>query len=143
MTIAITEANLLLLLVDGTVEDQFRSVDMRFDRTNSLHHTPFQLRHGLVPTHLPLLFNQFDEEGRFTVEWDYTSRHHQTLTLHLLISTLPAVRYEGAGERIDERVDSLPEFAQRAKDEDSDTIRCYIAHFSTIRHNGLQVSHNM
>lgn len=127
--------------VDSAVEDQLRSVDARLGRTTSLRHSPLQLRHGLVPAHLPLLFIRFD--GGLGVELDYTSKHAQTLTLDLLISTLPAVRYEGAGERIDERVDSLPEFAQRAKDEDSDTIRCYIAHFSTIRHNGLQVSHNM
>ena len=136
MTIAITEANLLLLSVDGTVEDQFRSGDTRFDRTNSLHHTPFQLRHGLVPTHLPLLFIQF--ERGLGVELDYTSKHVQTLTLDLLIPALLAVRDEGAGEGVDEGVDSLPELAKRAEDEDDNVIRCDAIHSGSIRSNRLR-----
>lgn len=101
--------------VDGAVEDQLRSVDARLGRTTSLRHSPLQLRHGLVAAHLPLPHTRF--EGGLGVDLDYTSQHTPTLTLRLLcllcslVSTLPAVRDEGAGEGVDEGVDGLPESA--------------------------------
>ena len=101
--------------VDGAVEDQLRSVDARLGRTTSLRHSPLQLRHGLAAAHLPLPHTRF--EGGLGVDLDYTSQHTPTLTLRLLcllcslVSTLPAVRDEGAGEGVDEGVDGLPESA--------------------------------
>ena len=104
--------------VDGAVEDQLRSVDARLGRTTSLRHSPLQLRHGLVAAHLPLPHTRF--EGGLGAGLDYTSQHTPTLTLRLLcllcllcslVSTLPAVRDEGAGEGVDEGVDGLPESA--------------------------------
>lgn len=101
--------------VDGAVEDQLRSVDARLGRTTSLRHSPLQLRHGLAAAHLPLPHTRF--EGGLGVDLDYTSQHTPTLTLRSLcllcslVSTLPAVRDEGAGEGVDEGVDGLPESA--------------------------------
>lgn len=101
--------------VDGAVEDELGSVDARLGRTTSLRHSPLQLRHGLVAAHLPLPHTRF--EGGLGVDLDYTSQHTPTLTLRLLcllcslVSTLPAVRDEGAGEGVDEGVDGLPESA--------------------------------
>lgn len=104
--------------VDGAVEDQLRSVDARLGRTTSLRHSPLQLRHGLAAAHLPLPHTRF--EGGLGVDLDYASQHTPTLTLRLLrllcllcslVSTLPAVRDEGAGEGVDEGVDGLPESA--------------------------------
>ena len=104
--------------VDGAVEDELRSVDARLGRTTSLRHSPLQLRHGLAAAHLPLPHTRF--EGGLGVDLDYTSQHTPTLTLRLLcllcllcslVSTLPAVRDEGAGEGVDEGVDGLPESA--------------------------------
>lgn len=100
------------------MEDQLRSVDARFGGTTSLRHSPLQLRHGLVAAHLPLPHTRF--EGGLGAGLDYTSQHTPTLTLRLLcllcllcslVSTLPAVRDEGAGEGVDEGVDGLPESA--------------------------------
>ena len=101
--------------VDGAVEDELGSVDARLGRTTSLRHSPLQLRHGLAAAHLPLPHTRF--EGGLGVDLDYTSQHTPTLTLRLLcllcslVSTLPAVRDEGAGEGVDEGVDGLPESA--------------------------------
>ena len=104
--------------VDSAVEDQLRSVDARLGRTTSLRHSPLQLRHGLVAAHLPLPHTRF--EGGLGVDLDYASQHTPTLPLRLLcllcllcslVSTLPAVRDEGAGEGVDEGVDGLPESA--------------------------------
>ena len=101
--------------VDGAVEDELGSVDARFGGTTSLRHSPLQLRHGLAAAHLPLPHTRF--EGGLGVDLDYTSQHTPTLTLRLLcllcslVSTLPAVRDEGAGEGVDEGVDGLPESA--------------------------------
>lgn len=97
------------------MEDQLGSVDARLGRTTSLRHSPLQLRHGLAAAHLPLPHTRF--EGGLGVDLDYTSQHTPTLTLRLLcllcslVSTLPAVRDEGAGEGVDEGVDGLPESA--------------------------------
>lgn len=97
------------------MEDELGSVDARLGRTTSLRHSPLQLRHGLVAAHLPLPHTRF--EGGLGAGLDYTSQHTPTLTLRLLrllcslVSTLPAVRDEGAGEGVDEGVDSLPESA--------------------------------
>ena len=112
--------------MDSAMKDQFRSVHARFGGAASLHHAPLQLRHGLVPAHLPLHCLRF--EGGFAVERDYASRHTQTLTLRMLISTLPAVRDEGAGEGVDEGLDGLPESAERTEDEDSEIVRCGAVH---------------
>ena len=115
--------------VDGAVEDQLRSVDARLGRTTSLRHSPLQLRHGLAAAHLPLPHTRF--EGGLGAGLDYTSQHTPTLTLRLLcllcllcslVSTLPAVRDEGAGEGVDEGVDGLPESAERAEDEDGEHV---------------------
>ena len=115
--------------VDGAVEDELGSVDARFGRTTSLRHSPLQLRHGLAAAHLPLPHTRF--EGGLGVDLDYTSQHTPTLTLRLLcllcllcslVSTLPAVRDEGAGEGVDEGVDGLPESAERAEDEDGERV---------------------
>ena len=115
--------------VDGAVEDELGSVDARFGRTTSLRHSPLQLRHGLAAAHLPLPHTRF--EGGLGVDLDYTSQHTPTLTLRLLcllcllcslVSTLPAVRDEGAGEGVDEGVDGLPESAERAEDEDGEHV---------------------
>ena len=101
--------------VDGAVEDELGSVDARFGGTTSLRHSPLQLRHGLAAAHLPLPHTRF--EGGLGVDLDYASQHTPTLTLRLLcllcslVSTLPAVRDEGAGEGVDEGVDGLPESA--------------------------------
>ncbi len=97
------------------MEDELGSVDARFGGTTSLRHSPLQLRHGLAAAHLPLPHTRF--EGGLGVDLDYTSQHTPTLTLRLLcllcslVSTLPAVRDEGAGEGVDEGVDGLPESA--------------------------------
>ena len=112
MDVVMPETNPLLSSVEGAMKNQLRSVHTRFGGASSLHYSPLQLRHGLAPAHLPLLFIRFD--GGLGVELDYTSKHAQTLTLDLLISTLPAVREKGAGEGIDEGVDSLPELTKRA-----------------------------
>ena len=118
--------------VDGAVEDQLRSVDARLGRTTSLRHSPLQLRHGLAAAHLPLPHTRF--EGGLGVDLDYASQHTPTLTLRLLcllcslVSTLPAVRDEGAGEGVDEGVDGLPESAERAEDEDGECVRCGAIH---------------
>ena len=115
--------------VDGAVEDELGSVDARFGGTTSLRHSPLQLRHGLAAAHLPLPHTRF--EGGLGVDLDYASQHTPTLTLRLLcllcllcslVSTLPAVRDEGAGEGVDEGVDSLPESAERAEDEDGERV---------------------
>ena len=116
--------------VDGAVEDELGSVDARFGKASSLHHSPLQLRHGLAAAHLPLLFIQF--ERGLGVELDYTSKHVQTLTLDLLIPALLAVRDEGAGEGVDEGVDSLPESAERAEDEDGERVRCGAIHDENV-----------
>ena len=113
-----SSVEVLTTSVDGAVEDQLRSVDARFGGTTSLRHSPLQLRHGLAAAHLPLPHTRF--EGGLGVDLDYTSQHTPTLTLRLLcllcllcslVSTLPAVRDEGAGEGVDEGVDGLPESA--------------------------------
>lgn len=110
-----SSVEVLTTSVDGAVEDQLRSVDARLGRTTSLRHSPLQLRHGLAAAHLPLPHTRF--EGGLGVDLDYTSQHTPTLTLRLLcllcslVSTLPAVRDEGAGEGVDEGVDGLPESA--------------------------------
>ena len=110
-----SSVEVLTTSVDGAVEDELRSVDARFGGTTSLRHSPLQLRHGLVAAHLPLPHTRF--EGGLGVDLDYTSQHTPTLTLRLLcllcslVSTLPAVRDEGAGEGVDEGVDGLPESA--------------------------------
>ena len=113
-----SSVEVLTTSVDGAVEDQLRSVDARLGRTTSLRHSPLQLRHGLVAAHLPLPHTRF--EGGLGAGLDYTSQHTPTLTLRLLcllcllcslVSTLPAVRDEGAGEGVDEGVDGLPESA--------------------------------
>lgn len=122
--------------VDGAVEDQLRSVDARLGRTTSLRHSPLQLRHGLAAAHLPLPHTRF--EGGLGVDLDYTSQHTPTLTLRLLcllcslVSTLPAVRDEGAGEGVDEGVDGLPESAERAEDEDGERVRCGAIHDENV-----------
>ena len=113
-----SSVEVLTTSVDGAVEDQLRSVDARLGRTTSLRHSPLQLRHGLAAAHLPLPHTRF--EGGLGAGLDYTSQHTPTLTLRLLcllcllcslVSTLPAVRDEGAGEGVDEGVDGLPESA--------------------------------
>lgn len=113
-----SSVEILTTSVDGAVEDQLRSVDARLGRTTSLRHSPLQLRYGLVAAHLPLPHTRF--EGGLGVDLDYASQHTPTLTLRLLcllcllcslVSTLPAVRDEGAGEGVDEGVDGLPESA--------------------------------
>ena len=113
-----SSVEVLTTSVDGAVEDELRSVDARFGGTTSLRHSPLQLRHGLVAAHLPLPHTRF--EGGLGVDLDYASQHTPTLTLRLLcllcllcslVSTLPAVRDEGAGEGVDEGVDGLPESA--------------------------------
>ena len=113
-----SSVEVLTTSVDGAVEDQLRSVDARLGRTTSLRHSPLQLRHGLAAAHLPLPHTRF--EGGLGVDLDYASQHTPTLTLRLLcllcllcslVSTLPAVRDEGAGEGVDEGVDGLPESA--------------------------------
>ena len=122
--------------VDGAVEDELGSVDARFGRTTSLRHSPLQLRHGLVAAHLPLPHTRF--EGGLGAGLDYTSQHTPTLTLCSLcllcslIPTLPAVRDEGAGEGVDEGVDSLPESAERAEDEDGERVRCGAIHDENV-----------
>lgn len=121
-----SSVEVLTTSVDGAVEDQLRSVDARLGRTTSLRHSPLQLRHGLVAAHLPLPHTRF--EGGLGAGLDYTSQHTPTLTLRLLcllcslVSTLPAVRDEGAGEGVDEGVDGLPESAERAEDEDGEHV---------------------
>ena len=118
------------------MEDQLRSVDARFGGTTSLRHSPLQLRHGLVAAHLPLPHTRF--EGGLGVDLDYASQHTPTLTLRLLcllcslVPTLPAVRDEGAGEGVDEGVDSLPESAERAEDEDGERVRCGAIHGENV-----------
>lgn len=119
--LVISSVEVLTTSVDGAVEDELRSVDARFGGTTSLRHSPLQLRHGLVAAHLPLPHTRF--EGGLGVDLDYTSQHTPTLTLRSLcllcllcllcslVSTLPAVRDEGAGEGVDEGVDGLPESA--------------------------------
>lgn len=110
-----SSVEVLTTSVDGAVEDQLRSVDARLGRTTSLRHSPLQLRHGLAAAHLPLPHTRF--EGGLGADLDYASQHTPTLTLRLLcllcslVSTLPAVRDEGAGEGVDEGVDGLPESA--------------------------------
>ena len=113
-----SSVEVLTTSVDGAVEDELGSVDARFGGTTSLRHSPLQLRHGLVAAHLPLPHTRF--EGGLGAGLDYTSQHTPTLTLRLLcllcllcslVSTLPAVRDEGAGEGVDEGVDGLPESA--------------------------------
>ena len=116
--------------VDGAVEDELRSVDARFGGTTSLRHSPLQLRHGLVAAHLPLPHARF--EGGLGAGLDYTSQHTPTLTLRSLIPTLPAVRDEGAGEGVDEGVDSLPESAERAEDEDGERVWCGAIHGENV-----------
>ena len=122
--------------VDGAVEDELGSVDARFGGTTSLRHSPLQLRHGLVAAHLPLPHTRF--EGGLGAGLDYTSQHTPTLTLRSLcllcslIPTLPAVRDEGAGEGVDEGVDSLPESAERAEDEDGERVRCGAIHDENV-----------
>ena len=122
--------------VDGAVEDELGSVDARLGRTTSLRHSPLQLRHGLVAAHLPLPHTRF--EGGLGAGLDYTSQHTPTLTLRSLcllcslVSTLPAVRDEGAGEGVDEGVDSLPESAERAEDEDGERVRCGAIHDENV-----------
>ena len=122
--------------VDGAVEDELGSVDARFGGTTSLRHSPLQLRHGLVAAHLPLPHTRF--EGGLGAGLDYTSQHTSTLTLCSLcllcslIPTLPAVRDEGAGEGVDEGVDSLPESAERAEDEDGERVRCGAIHDENV-----------
>ena len=122
--------------VDGAVEDELGSVDARFGGTTSLRHSPLQLRHGLVAAHLPLPHTRF--EGGLGAGLDYTSQHTSTLTLRSLcllcslIPTLPAVRDEGAGEGVDEGVDSLPESAERAEDEDGERVRCGAIHDENV-----------
>ena len=122
--------------VDGAVEDKLGSVDARFGGTTSLRHSPLQLRHGLVAAHLPLPHTRF--EGGLGAGLDYTSQHTPTLTLCslcllcLLVPTLPAVRDEGAGEGVDEGVDSLPESAERAEDEDGERVRCGAIHDENV-----------
>ena len=122
--------------VDGAVEDELGSVDARFGGTTSLRHSPLQLRHGLVAAHLPLPHTRF--EGGLGAGLDYTSQHTPTLTLCSLcllcslIPTLPAVRDEGAGEGVDEGVDSLPESAERAEDEDGERVRCGAIHDENV-----------
>ena len=122
--------------VDGAVEDELGSVDARLGGTTSLRHSPLQLRHGLVAAHLPLPHTRF--EGGLGAGLDYTSQHIPTLTLRSLcllcslIPTLPAVRDEGAGEGVDEGVDSLPESAERAEDEDGERVRCGAIHDENV-----------
>ena len=122
--------------VDGAVEDELGSVDARFGGTTSLRHSPLQLRHGLVAAHLPLPHTRF--EGGLGAGLDYTSQHTPTLTLRslcllcLLIPALLAVRDEGAGEGVDEGVDSLPESAERAEDEDGERVRCGAIHDENV-----------
>lgn len=122
--------------VDGAVEDELGSVDARFGGTTSLRHSPLQLRHGLVAAHLPLPHTRF--EGGLGAGLDYTSQHTPTLTLRSLcllcslVPTLPAVRDEGAGEGVDEGVDSLPESAERAEDEDGERVRCGAIHDENV-----------
>ena len=131
-----SSVEVLTTSVDGAVEDQLRSVDARLGRTTSLRHSPLQLRHGLAAAHLPLPHTRF--EGGLGVDLDYTSQHTPTLTLRLLcllcslVSTLPAVRDEGAGEGVDEGVDSLPESAERAEDEDGERVRCGAIHDENV-----------
>ena len=120
MDVLMPETHPLLSSVKGAMKNQFCSVDARLGKASSLHHSPLQLRHGLVAAHLPLLFIRF--ERGLGVELDYTSKHVQTLTLDLLIPALLAVRDEGAGEGVDEGVDSLPESAERAEDEDGERV---------------------
>ena len=118
------------------MEDELGSVDARFGGTTSLRHSPLQLRHGLVAAHLPLPHTRF--EGGLGAGLDYTSQHTPTLTLRSLrllcslIPTLPAVRDEGAGEGVDEGVDSLPELAKRAEDEDGERVRCGAIHGENV-----------
>lgn len=122
--------------VDGAVEDELGSVDARLGGTTSLRHSPLQLRHGLVAAHLPLPHTRF--EGGLGAGLDYTSQHTPTLTLRSLcllcslIPTLPAVRDEGAGEGVDEGVDSLPESAERTEDEDGERVRCGAIHGENV-----------
>lgn len=122
--------------VDGAVEDELGSVDARLGRTTSLRHSPLQLRHGLVAAHLPLPHTRF--EGGLGAGLDYASQHTPTLTLRSLcllcslVPTLPAVRDEGAGEGVDEGVDSLPESAERAEDEDGERVRCGAIHDENV-----------
>ena len=131
-----SSVEVLTTSVDGAVEDQLRSVDARLGRTTSLRHSPLQLRHGLAAAHLPLPHTRF--EGGLGVDLDYASQHTPTLTLRLLcllcslVSTLPAVRDEGAGEGVDEGVDSLPESAERAEDEDGECVRCGAIHGENV-----------
>ena len=136
MDVLMPETHPLLSSVESAMKHQLRSVDARFGKASSLHHSPLQLRHGLAAAHLPLLFIQF--ERGLGVELDYTSKHVQTLTLDLLIPALLAVRDEGAGEGVDEGVDSLPELAKRAEDEDGNVIRCDAIHSGSIRSNRLR-----
>ena len=118
MDVLMPETHPLLSSVKGAMKNQFCSVDARLGKASSLHHSPLQLRHGLVAAHLPLPHTRF--EGGLGVDLDYASQHTPTLTLRLLcllcllcslVSTLPAVRDEGAGEGVDEGVDGLPESA--------------------------------
>ena len=109
MDVLMPETHPLLSSVKGAMKNQFCSVDARLGKASSLHHSPLQLRHGLVAAHLPLPHTRF--ERGLGVELDYTSKHVQTLTLDLLIPALLAVRDEGAGEGVDEGVDGLPESA--------------------------------
>ena len=131
-----SSVEVLTTSVDGAVEDELRSVDARFGGTTSLRHSPLQLRHGLVAAHLPLPHTRF--EGGLGVDLDYASQHTPTLTLRLLcllcslVSTLPAVRDEGAGEGVDEGVDGLPESAERAEDEDGERVRCGAIHGENV-----------
>ena len=136
MDVVMPETNPLPSSVESAMKNQLRSVHTRFGKASSLHHSPLQLRHGLAATHLPLLFIRF--ERGLGVELDYTSKHVQTLTLDLLIPALLAVRDEGAGEGVDEGVDSLPELAKRAEDEDDNVIRCDAIHSGSIRSNRLR-----
>ena len=136
MDVLMPETHPLLSSVESAMKNQLRSVGAHFGKASSLHHSPLQLRHGLAAAHLPLLFIQF--ERGLGVELDYTSKHVQTLTLDLLIPALLAVRDEGAGEGVDEGVDSLPELAKRAEDEDDNVIRCDAIHSGSIRSNRLR-----
>ena len=136
MDVLMPETHPLLSSVESAMKNQLRSVGARFGKASSLHHSPLQLRHGLAAAHLPLLFIQF--ERGLGVELDYTSKHVQTLTLDLLIPALLAVRDEGAGEGVDEGVDSLPELAKRAEDEDDNVSRCDAIHSGSIRSNRLR-----
>ena len=136
MDVLMPETHPLLSSVKGAMKNQFCSVDARLGKASSLHHSPLQLRHGLAAAHLPLPHTRF--EGGLGAGLDYTSQHTPTLTLRSLcllcslVPTLPAVRDEGAGEGVDEGVDSLPESAERAEDEDGERVRCGAIHDENV-----------